>query len=469
MNFKNLLFSLNLINCLILICANNEQNLIQIYVANIVERNMTLKFKLNSESSDFEWQLIDPISNKSEKIDFSNSNIMNIYYKNWNKNSVQKYSFHFNKLTTENSGKMLTYMTHQNNSKKKIFSFNTIVFENPICSKYNENSEEELQVIEVFKNRKYNFSCSIMSRWNFENENINLEPRLSWDVEKKWKIFQTDFFRAQYSAIRKTNDTIKFYKFLEYEVPENDLKAWEQNNHQFFCNIYHEHFYNFNLKPINGSNFFATVSNPSKMPIQCKIQLNVQFNPFVHPNVSKVQEFYESHPALIECPIKANNHFPVRYFIAWYTNSENSSKFDLKLVKEYIGSADTYVIENPNYNTYHNSLVKCDLYEIDPKNYHSEDYKKNIFLKFPKHKMLKLLLNATVKIEIIKNKWKSDNENFFSSISNLNVFVKYFIESLIFFILILLLIILFLKSKISKKKTNFSNNRPNEVKEVNLF
>lgn len=469
MNLKNLFFSLNLLSCLIVINAFIQRNITEIYVANIVGRNMTLRLKQIGESSDFEWQLIDPIINKSEKIDFSNSSKMNIYYKYWKKNSIQKYSFHFNKLITENSGKMLLYLTHLNNSKKS-FSFNTIVFENPICSKYEKDSEEEIQVIEVLKNQNYIFSCSIISKWNFENENINLEPNISWDVEKQWKIFPTELFRAQYSKTSKFNDRIKFSRYLEYKVPDDDLKAWEQNNHQFFCNFYHEHFYNHNLMPINGSNFIATVSHSSKMPIQCKIQLNVQFKPFLHPNVSNVQKFYESHLALIECPIKANNHFPVKYYIAWYTNFENSSKFDLKLVQEYIGSADIYVIENPKYKPYHNSFVKCELYEIDQKNYHSGDYKKNIFLNFPKHKLVKLLLNATIKIEIIKKIWKNENSKIYSllGISNLMVFVICLIEFLFFFGLILLLIYFF-RSKISKKNTNFSKNRPEQKKEVVFY
>lgn len=468
MSLKNISIFLNLINFLIVLNAQLRSNTTKLFVSNIVGRNMTLRLKHFTEQKDFEWHLIDIFTNQAKKINLTNSSLLNIFYRYWDESNAQKYSFHFNQLTLNNSGKILAYLSEKNDSKNIIFSFNTLVFENPKCSEFKNNFEDEIKVLEVYKNRNYTFSCSILTRFNDEND--SLAPQMSWEVEKKWEIFKIDAFSTQYSTITKlSGETIKFTRFLEYSVPDDDLEAWEHNNHPFFCNIRHNFFYHKDLKAINDTQFISTFPLPSKLPIQCKIQLNVQFKPFVHPNVNVIQVFDESYPALVECPIKANNHFPVKYYIVWYTNSENGSHFNLKFFQEYIGSADIYVIENPKYGMYHKSLVKCELYEIDQHHYHSEDYKKNIFLKFEKQKLLKkmkLLFSSIIRIEIIKRKWRNNITNIgYSGISHVNVFVICLIEFLVFFGIILFVIYV-LRTNVSKKNSNFPKRGTSQIKKV---
>ncbi|CAF0725026.1 unnamed protein product [Brachionus calyciflorus] len=432
--------------------AENASN--HFVIANLVDKNMTLKLKhllskdelfLNENS--YYWNLIDPLTDKNFRFNYSNNIHEHLRFKflNDTKNSSFKYSFNFNQFSENDGGKILKYIKTSNQSDETLFSFELISIKNrPYCTSINTDTfkidEVKNPVFEVHKNSTYNFYCSILARSLSENSN----PYIYWQIENSSKIFDSQTFEFKFNLTQKIRTrksegyNVRYWQSIIYRVPDDDLKAWEHHNEQIFCHVRHGNFFNDHLLASKDKKFMATLPRPSKIPnLQCQISLNVQFNPFIHPNISLIQEFHEDLPALVECPIKANNHYPVKYFLIWSIYSNNSKKFQDKLIKEYIGSADIYVIENPIYEYHDGILVKCELYEIEQGHHHSIDYKKNIFLELKKEKInkkIKFLFNSTIKIQIIRKTNSTSGLILYNSNLDLtNCILISLIEALIFF------------------------------------
>lgn len=291
----------------------------------------------------------------------------------------------------------------------------TIVYETsaldkrPECSRLKPNghltSPNLVNVISVDKNQKITLYCSFLVRSSNEDDESR-DIMLNWFIEKPSRLNNQHFDFAnttvRFVKLNRTNGfNIKYWTELTYESPVDNLEAWRHHNEPIFCRIGHSNYFDGSSSSEDSTSYHSMPKNTSRIPnLSCRFQLNVQFEPFIHPDISRVQEFYENQTAQVECPIKANNHMPVRYFIIWSVYSNRTSNWVQKLQMDYVSAADFYFIDRPDYLHYHNVLVKCELFEIE-NHYNPKDYKQHIYNINREDRKYKFLFESIVQVKII--------------------------------------------------------------------
>lgn len=339
---------LKVVNSDIIQTGNDSTSIERVKLVFIVDKHETIKLKHNlSEGYVRFWTLIDPMANKSLKLVTAfDTNV------SYSRNNESELSYVYNltkvKLPTKISHRIIMpHFEAKHGGKEILFSElspmgdkkDRVIFETIAINKHSECSmwhplnrnrpkpngkldHEASKFIRLTKNKKVRFYCSIMIK--IANDSSQYHPMIRWKIEKYSPVGNLSFGALNNSYFKLNSDESDFnYIFwseIEYTTPYENLKAWGHHNEPIACQILHNNYndsslYMFDIDsgyPLNSNN-----THPIKIPnLGCKFQLDIQFEPFIHPNVSSKQVFFEKNrSALIECPIKANSHFPIRYFI----------------------------------------------------------------------------------------------------------------------------------------------------------
>ena len=313
----------------------------------IADKNQTIKLRHNFiEGYVRFWTLIDPIANKS--LNLATAFDTNVSY---TRNNESELNYVYNmtkvKLSTnishriimphfeaKHGGKMILFseLSPTGNKKDRVI-FETIAIKHSECSiwhplnrnrpKSNGKLDHEVsKFIRLMKNQKVRFYCSIMIK--IANDSSQYHPKIQWQIGKFSPVSNLSFGALNYTYFKLNSNESDFnYIFwseIEYTTPHENLKAWGHHNEPIACQISYYNYNDSSLTLFDIDSGYPLTSNNNhsiKIPnLGCKFQLDIQFEPFIHPNVSSKQVFFEKNrSALIECPIKANSHFPIRYFI----------------------------------------------------------------------------------------------------------------------------------------------------------
>lgn len=485
---------------------NLDQKIGRIKVACIVGRNVTIKLKHNVILSNIwrVWTYNDRVSNSSVDLvtlDESNAkyilsnetNLTSSYQFNLTvKNSTMTHRINIRTFEPSNGAKELKFQTLLIN-KSENYRDENIVYETIALNKYSDCSIE-LPVnkslpydvpdfsnsVRVKKNQKITLYCSILVNvLNSNNANNTDYPNFSWWMEKQNRLSNSSFSEQtmHYFKLDSMNYNHLFWSKIEYTAPESDLEAWKQTNEPISCHIGHNYYFDGSITKVSDdkSISYSVPKYSNKIPnLNCKFQLNIRFEPFIHPNVSQQQTFNESDgPILIECPIKVNFNLQEKYFMVWSIWSNKNQTWYTKLKQEYVASADFYFIESPRLDYYNNLiLIKCEMFETDKYHYHPPDYKKHIY-EFNQEKKYKKLLESIVHVKILPatNMWA---ESVISPIevcsTNLKIMIVLFVVFIIvMFIMFLVIIFSKIKSKKRHKSYQFKLIKSRDENESNEF
>lgn len=280
-------------------------------------------------------QLLSSISETDSTFNLTNSTDLrrDIDFSLSNKQSWMVHRIQFDRTRADFGGKELVLVRYSNGSSKKIndFGIETITIDNQTeCSIYHPLRQPEsnltgdyemTKLVRLRKSQRVRLYCSVRLRAvDLEGDEQN-RPLVKWVLEKPAKITQMWFGNpntsfARISSINSSSHyNYVYWSYIDYTSPNDDLTAWQHYDEPIVCHVGHNHYFDGSggSGQANGI-FYSTSRNVSKIPhLGCKIKLNIQFEPFVHPSVSLVQTFREiDRTALVECPIKANSHFPIK-------------------------------------------------------------------------------------------------------------------------------------------------------------
>ena len=339
---------LKVVNSDVIQTGNDSTSIERVKLVFIVDKNETIKLKHNLiEGYVRFWTLTDPIANKS--LNLATTFDTNGSYTR-NNESELNYVYNLTKVKLPPKISHRIIMPHfeaKHGGKDILFSElsptgnikDRVIFETIAINKHSECSishplnrnrsksngkldHEVSKFIRLMKNQKVRFYCSIMIK--IANDSSQYHPKVQWQIGKFSPVGNLSFGAMNYTYFKLNSNESDFnYIFwseIEYTTPHENLKAWGHHNEPIACQILYNNYTDSSLSIFDIDDGHPLTSNnthPTKKPnLGCKFQLDIQFEPFIHPNVSSEQVFFEKNrSALIECPIKANSHFPIRYFI----------------------------------------------------------------------------------------------------------------------------------------------------------
>lgn len=313
----------------------------RIKFACVVDRSVSIKVRHAPIPGHFSfWNIRDLLSNRS--INFTSANETDSSYtvslanelRNYDYNLTNRYDWMIHRidievLEPENGAKELIFSRYSNRVSQSVnrFVIETITLDkNSECSmnhplndsSFDPNDFELTRIARVQKNQTIRFYCSIFVRSTDLDTNESNRPIVKWMIEKPSRLNQESFTNhsSMFARHVESNGFNHIYwTHIDYKSPSDDLNAWQHHDEPIVCHVGHNHYYDGSGGATETNEIIHTVSRFSpKIPrLGCKIKLNIQFDPFVHPNVSLEQTFHEaSRTALVECPIKANSHFPIK-------------------------------------------------------------------------------------------------------------------------------------------------------------
>lgn len=288
------------------------------------------------------WNINDRLTNNSVNftsinetnslfVVFNSSESSNILYNLTNKNEWMVHRINIDRWQVGDGAKELILTRYTNQTKRNHLIIETLAIDrrsecsiNHPLTRQNNNNEDSLEVtklVKLKKNQTIRLFCSIFTRTaaDLEREEHS-RPIVKWLVEKPSRISLASFANQTSTFVKSASFSQHHFNYIawthiDYKSPADDLSAWQNHDEPIVCHIGHPNYYDGSGGASETQNIIHTVSRFSaKIPyLGCRIKLNIQFDPFVHPNVSLVQVFNETdRTALVECPIKANSHFPIK-------------------------------------------------------------------------------------------------------------------------------------------------------------
>jgi hypothetical protein len=207
--------------------------------------------------------------------------------------------------------------------------------------------------------------------------------------------------------IKKINNSGGYTEMFTFEWnftrPGNSSIAWAFNNHEIKFKLNEEFWHTREISLKHSSDSILVFnSNPIfHKQFVCKFIFRVEFKPFILPSHREEQVFPDSSPAFIKCPIQAYQYFnPPKYYIVWYLNSTLSGEWLFRQRKEFLSTDEFYVLDNPSFEMYNNSVFKCELVEIEPLHYHPSYSQHDELDQFSKHHT-NVILSASIRLKIV--------------------------------------------------------------------
>jgi hypothetical protein len=334
--------------------------------------NQTVSFKMINESEYYEW--FDHKYNQS---------LFKFYYQNFStyqtnpNDSLELPNYFLNNTMKMNNTIMLSEININpcmlSDTKKISFSvsnnessnvekiFETNVLDNYLdctsnfkISSHNRqylshsHSKNNHQIVNIYKNQKNSLFCSIYANM-FNPEQKSNMSHLSIDYylssslnstiyKTKWEYHQNDGY---FNSL--------FWNRMDWLTSDNDLELYQYQNELVRCRI-------------SNTNYFDNIEkNKLIKNLSCHFHLNIQFDPFIHPDVKLEQIIQENELSRIECPIKANNLPPIKYFMIWSFKNKDKEEWTIKLKTNYSILSDIYLIDHPIYEIFNEASFKCEL------------------------------------------------------------------------------------------------------------
>lgn len=87
--------------------------------------------------------------------------------------------------------------------------------------------------------------------------------------------------------------------------------------------------------------------------------------------------------------------------ITWLLWTRNRQEWTIKHQQEFVPGADFYFIDNLRHRDHHDSLLKCQLFELDKYHHHPPEHKNPNYRFNRDDKKYKFLLESTVKVNVV--------------------------------------------------------------------
>jgi hypothetical protein len=391
-----------------------------------VKKNSTITLKLidnfeknNENFSEYGWDLGDANNSQNLVSFFTNNstcvtNFTNIFC-SMTTDSSESIRYNLEIQTLEQIKNLKFYTLNQTGNKEYKYSLNIIqIGSKPHCIQNNLNLKETkkindnsvVQILNVNKGEHKTFYCSVTINHRVPNDLI--------------------FFRSTIPSTRNlselTNKSLilndRIYVEVNYSYPLNKDNissneiAFTHHNKELACKMNKKYTQSHFDQNLNSKLELLIDVEPKIDPTNfvCKFLLNIDFEPFNRENRTHFEHYIDlldkKRIHQIECPIRANNFMPAKYYIIWSLCDRTCQKWHVKLVREFFPMSEFYVIENPSYAKHNNISLKCELFKIDPHHYHPNKLEnQSHVIDFKDLTKVVLVKKAVIKVRVLNDKF----------------------------------------------------------------
>jgi hypothetical protein len=315
----------------------------------LVNQNVTLRPHKSAYIHEIKWRFQNDGSNNDQELSYNYRVIRN-------KLQIPALSFNDALKTFIYSKVNSTSVDFQNYDPLGGIKF--VIFDNKVdCSTFNNHLKQSpiKSNIDASPGNNISLYCSIKVK---KSSKLSFKPLFTWfqnELNINGSINNIEITNISSEIVEKSlgDDFYLYTQKINYNIPNDNLKAWKLNDQMLTCQIGHNNFYidedAFNVRKIKD--------------LTCNFNLTIYHKPFIISNLANRTQFLTSNKVdgvFIECPVKIHLKDYKNYQIKWSFLS-TSSKWETIITDNFIKTEFLTAKTLPNGHCLKQGLYRCEI------------------------------------------------------------------------------------------------------------